>query len=240
MTAKQKWWNNLTESEKEAQRQRSREACRKSALKHAAKIQEYRKRYRLQTKEQRRIRDAEKHKQIMADPLRKGYKRALKRALYHKTMDEVALQALREHRHKREEANPEVRQRMIQWRRKYYAEHKESINAKSKAWRAKNRDKRLAAHAKRRALKKAAAITLKGIQAFMTKVLSNPTAICYYCEKRLSTRDIHFDHIVPLGKGGPHSADNLCVSCEYCNCSKHDKPLSVWIKTRVGQQLLNL
>lgn len=61
-------------------------------------------------------------------------------------------------------------------------------------------------------------------------------AFCYYCSKKVSTKSIHFDHIIPLSKGGPHSVDNLCVSCAECNMQKHDNPIEKWVK--FGQQIL--
>jgi len=93
---------------------------------------------------------------------------------------------------------------------------------------------------KRRALKKAASVNLKGINNFIKGVFSKPFAFCYYCGKRTSTKLIHFDHIVALAKGGLHSVENLCVSCAACNLSKGAKPLLEWARENAEQQLLNL
>lgn len=92
--------------------------------------------------------------------------------------------------------------------------------------------------AKRRALKAKASINLKGIKQFIASVKSRKTVPCYYCKKQTPTFGCHFDHIIPLSKGGMHSADNLCVSCQPCNCSKQDKLLGMWIIN--GQQVLPL
>lgn len=59
-----------------------------------------------------------------------------------------------------------------------------------------------------------------------------------YCEKTISTKNIHFDHIVALIKGGPHSVENLCVSCSRCNRSKGAKTIKEWLQS--GQQFLNI
>jgi 5-methylcytosine-specific restriction endonuclease McrA len=32
----------------------------------------------------------------------------------------------------------------------------------------------------------------------------------------------HVDHIIPLSRGGTHSAETLCIMCTRCNLSKHD------------------
>ena len=91
---------------------------------------------------------------------------------------------------------------------------------------------------KRWALKRCAAINLRSIKAFVKKIRSMDFATCYFCEKLVPTKGIHFDHIVPLTKGGQHSIENLCVSCPSCNHSKYNHTISSWIKT--GQQLLDL
>ena len=81
-------------------------------------------------------------------------------------------------------------------------------------------------------------VNQKPIKDFIKSVRSKRTAVCYYCQKQVSTKDVHFDHMVPLSKGGPHSVENLCVSCAHCNLSKHDKMLQDFVK--LGQQLLSL
>lgn len=115
------------------------------------------------------------------------------------------------------------RERMIQKQRKYHKDHPEVC---------------LDSANKRRALKKSSAINLAGIRAWIKQIKSKPTAICYWCQERFPTDRIHFDHIIALSKGGPHSIDNLCVACEDCNRTKHAKSVRAFI--RIGQQFLEL
>jgi 5-methylcytosine-specific restriction endonuclease McrA len=91
---------------------------------------------------------------------------------------------------------------------------------------------------KRRALKAKAAVNLVHITEWMAAVKSKPFARCYYCNAKVSTDKIHFDHMIPLSKGGPHSVENLCVSCVLCNLSKGAKQIDEW--QREGQQVLGL
>lgn len=91
---------------------------------------------------------------------------------------------------------------------------------------------------KRRARIKQTNINPKPILDFVESVKSKPSAICYYCQKKVSTKHIQFDHMIPLSKGGMHSVENLCVSCDKCNLSKHDKLIADWMT--LGQQLLTL
>lgn len=112
--------------------------------------------------------------------------------------------------------------------------------AKAKAYRHAHRAANLVYVQKRKALKLAAAVNLSKIEEWVTTIRAKPSAVCYYCDKRIATDgySLHFDHIIPLSKGGPHSVENLCVSCPACNLRKSDKPVRLWI--RAGQQLLEL
>lgn len=50
---------------------------------------------------------------------------------------------------------------------------------------------------------------------------------CIYCGGEFE----HLDHKIPLGKGGPHSVDNLVPACAFCNISKHNKDHSEFATT---------
>ena len=60
-------------------------------------------------------------------------------------------------------------------------------------------------------------------------------APCYWCDEEAPIRwplldsgapsswpifDHHIDHLLPVGRGGSHGADNLVLSCAWCNCSR--------------------
>jgi len=149
---------------------------------------------------------------------------------------------------------------------KWYRENKAKVLANVKAWSIKNPEKVIAARArwnksekgkasrdrwnkqnpgkliarqqKRRALKRAATVNLKNIERWIQSVRSKQTAICYYCQKPIPSEKIHFDHIVPLSRGGAHSVGNLCVSCQPCNNRKHAKSVQAFVIS--GQQILSL
>lgn len=48
---------------------------------------------------------------------------------------------------------------------------------------------------------------------------------CAYCPAKL---DLTMDHVVPLSRGGRHTATNLVPACERCNRMKADMYLSEW------------
>ena len=48
---------------------------------------------------------------------------------------------------------------------------------------------------------------------------------CYWCGKR---RKPTMDHVIPLVKGGEHTAENVVVSCMKCNLRKHVKIITLF------------
>ncbi len=172
-------------------------------------------------------------------PERKAARLAKKRALYaNRSEDErkkdkaYTDQIYARVKSRRNKAKRQRRKTDSQWRaeqlarsRNYYRQHREIYYVNVR---------------KRNALKKAAEVNLQGMQDFVKAVKSKPSAICYYCQKRVPIADVHLDHIVPLIKGGMHAVENLCVSCSTCNRSKGAKPLIEWVRENASQQLLNL
>jgi hypothetical protein len=51
-------------------------------------------------------------------------------------------------------------------------------------------------------------------------VFSRDEGACVRCGKR---EKLHFDHVIPVAKGGGNSEDNIQILCEYCNLQKSDK-----------------
>ncbi len=43
---------------------------------------------------------------------------------------------------------------------------------------------------------------------------------CYYCGCQTEHKDLTMDHIVPLGRGGRSTKDNLVPACKDCNNKK--------------------
>jgi 5-methylcytosine-specific restriction endonuclease McrA len=117
------------------------------------------------------------------------------------------------------QATPEYKKAMRAYCRKHYQKNKEKYILKTD---------------KRRALLAGAAINLEGIQAWCSRVRGQKTFTCYWCEKRTSRSKLHFDHIIPISRGGQHSVSNLCASCNECNWEKGNKLVEEWKKTHGG------
>ena len=52
---------------------------------------------------------------------------------------------------------------------------------------------------------------------------------CRWCCTKLSDKNRHIDHIIPLTRGGLHVPDNLAASCVQCNVRRHNKLVSEWL-----------
>lgn len=94
----------------------------------------------------------------------------------------------------------------------------ESYHATALRWRAKHPTARALFCAARRAKKAAAGGTFTEAEWVAMKRLYGDCCLC--CGKR---RKLTIDHIVPIDKGGRHSAENiqpLCLSCNSGKCNK--------------------
>lgn len=58
--------------------------------------------------------------------------------------------------------------------------------------------------------------------ALRRKVLETAAGCCEYCLSSSASRAIEFaiDHVIAEKHGGPTQADNLCLSCYWCNSYK--------------------
>lgn len=121
----------------------------------------------------------------------------------------------RERSRKWREADPERAREAV---RRYASENREHLKAKRREYRNKNRDLIRALNNRRKALKRNAPINdLTGIQWREIKAAYGQR--CAYCGKR--PKKLTMDHVVPLSKGGSHTASNILPACGPCNFSKN-------------------
>jgi len=50
---------------------------------------------------------------------------------------------------------------------------------------------------------------------------------CAYCD---AAGEMQIEHVVPVARGGTHTADNIVPSCKKCNNSKNAKELRSWLQ----------
>lgn len=139
-------------------------------------------------------------------------------------------------------------------KRAYYERNKEAAKARASEWNKANKERRKeickksdkkhpenrvnVQNRRRERMISNRDSSSKEIVIYMRRIRKKGTAKCYYCLRKISGSRIHFDHIIPLAKGGRHSISNICVSCDTCNFSKNAKHLGEWHK--IDQPLLIL
>lgn len=164
--------------------------------------------------------------------------RAYKRASHTRHRDKVNERCRLWHMHNQDKVQAyrqkryrEQREEILAKNRQRYQVNKDKISAANKAWRAANKDKIRAywqanpeilqqKRARRRAAKQNSPINdltreqwneIKGAYGFR----------CVYCGRKMQR--LTMDHIVPLSKGGAHTASNVVPACASCNASKGNR-----------------
>lgn len=91
------------------------------------------------------------------------------------------------------------------------------------AWYLQNKPVAKEAWHRRRAMKIANGYERVDLEA----LLAEHGMFCHICKTPIATRsDLHFDHVIPLSKGGPHYAANIRPAHAKCNLSKGSKILT--------------
>lgn len=102
--------------------------------------------------------------------------------------------------------------------------------AYQREWVKANREKAREQVRRRYARKKAVTVEPVDYEA----VLARDGMTCHLCTGEIAgLDDLHFDHVVPISRGGAHSMANVKPAHETCNLRKHDKLISEldWVAT---------
>jgi 5-methylcytosine-specific restriction endonuclease McrA len=125
----------------------------------------------------------------------------------------------------------------------YRAANRERYSEHQRAWYKKHAD-----HAKdvgrEYASRRRARVNLNG--AFTVtprdyaRLLRRANGSCTYCHVALTDKTTHWDHVLPIARGGTHSVGNLVPACAPCNQSKSSKLLIEWQGREQGFDLSSL
>jgi len=108
---------------------------------------------------------------------------------------------------------------------RWEATHREMARTSSRQWRKEH-------PAQVRAIKQRRRAREIGVFADLTAqqwqdVLTTHDFRCKYCGIRFSEKTPPtMDHVIPLSRGGHHTATNIVPACLHCNCSKGAKTIS--------------
>lgn len=119
-----------------------------------------------------------------------------------------------------------VNKRNLEYAKRNPEKHRNWCNK----WRKKNPHKMRASESIRRNFERGAVRDMASVQQFYLNIENQEVLNCTYCGKLITRSEVRVDHIIPISKGGHHTADNLAVSCHWCNTSKCDRLLSEWPK----------
>lgn len=119
----------------------------------------------------------------------------------------AALERERRYRDKR-------RSSINEYSRTYRMKNKASVSEGLKKWKAKNRFRVLESIRRRYAAKRTSQVGRVSYAA----IYERDNGICHLCGEKPDK--IHFDHVVPLSKGGAHVESNIKVACARCNLKK--------------------
>jgi 5-methylcytosine-specific restriction endonuclease McrA len=88
--------------------------------------------------------------------------------------------------------------------------------------------------ARRRALQMGAEIDHTGRNA----IIKRDGRSCYLCGLLVKWREVTLDHVLPLSRGGSHTAENLRVACGPCNFSKQHRTVEEYRAYLLTKQLI--
>lgn len=142
-------------------------------------------------------------------------------------------QGLCQQRHYRQ-LHPQDKQKHRGVCRRYYRRHKKAENVRAYLHRrAHPESSRIAARKsvhKRRLAKFHSSTPATLTRAEWEELIFLYGGCCAYCEQ--PTKSLTQDHIVPLSKGGTHTADNIVPACLSCNSSKGNRSLEEFLRKR--------
>jgi 5-methylcytosine-specific restriction endonuclease McrA len=123
----------------------------------------------------------------------------------------------------RREINKRENERRQDYLRQYAANHKEQLAERARRHRHTHPERhRESQHRRRAALLKSPVIERVDLRVIAWRDRYR----CYLCGRALTRKQVTLDHVIPLSRGGAHTADNLKVACLSCNCRKGSRLLS--------------
>lgn len=120
------------------------------------------------------------------------------------------------------EYNAEYRQENKEYYQQYNKDNKEMIQVSVKKWRENNPEMLRASSVRTATRRRFVNDTVDDgtvTNEFMLSIYA--TTHCYYCKNFTDPSERTQDHRIPLVRGGAHSASNIVMACNPCNCKKH-------------------
>lgn len=103
----------------------------------------------------------------------------------------------------------------------YKKENAEKVKEANTLWNLNNKEAKATSSRNYKARKKNASGTLT--RSLKEKLMTLQNGRCVCCKVRLTSKNTHMDHVVPLKTGGSNTDDNIQLLCQPCNNSKGAK-----------------
>lgn len=123
----------------------------------------------------------------------------------------------------RVETDPAYLQKANERAKKYRSEKPEDISLRVKAWKVANPDKhsKHESQYKQRRLQRCIEQSDGTLTQSFVRGLFAKAKVCCYCGYEFEkAKEKSLDHIIPLSRGGLHSASNVAICCVKCNTRK--------------------
>ena len=105
----------------------------------------------------------------------------------------------------------------------YYAEWREKNAERIKAYRVSERGRQVSAEATARRRSRLRGVLVEKVDRLA--LYERDGGRCHLCDRKVPRHAFHLDHLIPLSKGGPHTAQNLRVAHPSCNVRRKDGKL---------------
>lgn len=167
-------------------------------------------------------RDYQEHKQARA-ATRRRYREAHagEFVAYFAAWHQANKTRRREQVRARQRANPA---KYNAYQRQWAKQNPEKMKARRRKWRRANPEKVREQCRRRKAKLRGVATEKVDYQAIMER----DKCRCYICGKRIKRKELQFDHVIPLTKGGAHCADNIACAHARCNNKKGTRIITLF------------
>lgn len=118
-----------------------------------------------------------------------------------------------------------------EWRRAYTLRHQERVTMSAQRRmgvfrnRHRNEERFRLMERQRHDRRRAQKLSTRTGDVSYSRILDRDGYWCHICDNMIigvTLSEIHFDHVVPLSRGGTHTEDNIHVSHAKCNQRKHN------------------
>ena len=129
---------------------------------------------------------------------------------------------------------PEVRAKVVQYSLRFVKNNPEKVRSIKSAWKKRNPLNGRESAMRRHALIK----TTQTEKVDYRQIIKTFGMVCHICGTVVTKENLHFDHVIPLSKGGPHTFQNIRPSHATCNLEKRAKIVPELV-AKTGQLLQN-